>query len=85
MISGAPQVKARLTTSAGAWSGPLTAISLRWERCTRLGKGCTTVGKGPTYRLKAADRRRGIRAVARATGEDGIAVDAPSRLLLVRG
>ena len=83
-VSGAPVVKARLTASPGAWSGPLTAISLRWERCTRLGKGCRTVGSGSTYRVKAADRGHGVRSVARATGEDGIAVDAPSHLLLVR-
>lgn len=84
LISGAGRVGARLTASPGAWSGPLTSIGLRWERCTRLGKGCTTVGRGTTYRVRAADKNRGVRVVSRAVGEDNVGVDAPSHLLLIR-
>ena len=84
MISGVGAVGARLTASTGAWSGPITAIATRWERCTRTAKSCKTVSRHPNYRVVGADRGKGIRVVVRATGEDGIAVEAHSNLLPIR-
>jgi len=84
MISGVGLVGAQLTGSTGAWSGPLTGITLRWERCTKLGRSCKTVGAGSRYRVARADRGRALRIIARAVGEDGISVDAPSHLVVIR-
>ena len=64
--------------------GPITAITTRWERCTRTAKKCKTVSRHPNYRVVGADRGKGIRVVVRATGEDGIAVEAHSNLLPIR-
>lgn len=84
MISGVGAVGARLTASPSAWSGPLTKIATRWERCTLAAKRCTVVLRHPNYRVVRADRGKGIRVFARATGEDGIAVEAYSNLLPIR-
>jgi hypothetical protein len=83
-VTGAARVKARLLASTGSWSGPLTSISLRWQRCTTTGKHCKTVAWGSTYRVTKADKGHGIHVVARAVGEDHVGVDAASRLLVIR-
>jgi len=84
LISGVGAVGARLTTSTGVFTGNLTGIQIRWERCSLTGKACRTVSHGSAYLVIRADRGKTLRVVARATGEDGIAVDALSGLLRVR-
>jgi hypothetical protein len=84
MISGIGAVGARLQTSAGSWSGPVTHIAVRWERCTFGGKKCRTVAGSTTYLVKRADRGKALRVVVRATGEDARTVSARSRLLAIR-
>ena len=84
LISGAGAVGARLTASTGVFSGNLTGIQIRWQRCSLAGKACRTVSRGSAYLVARADRGKTLRVVARATGEDGIPVDALSRLLRIR-
>ena len=84
MISGVGSVGARLTASSGAWSGSIRAIATRWERCTLTAKNCKTVSRHPNYRVVAADRGKGIHVIVRATGEDGVVVEAHSNLLPIR-
>ena len=84
MISGVGAVGARLTASTGAWSGPITSIATSGSAAREQGKSCKTVSRHPNYRVVRADRGQGIRVVVRATGEDGIAVEAHSNLLPIR-
>ena len=84
LISGAGAVGARLTASTGAFSGNLTGIQIRWQRCSRRSAACRTVSHGSAYLVVRADRGKRLRVLARATGEDGIPVDAFSRFLPVR-
>jgi Subtilase family len=84
LISGVGAIGARLTTSTGVFSGNLTGIQIRWQRCSLAGTSCKTVSRGSAYLVVRADRGKTLRVVARATGEDGIPVDALSRLLRVR-
>ena len=71
--------------STGVFSGNLTAIQIRWQRCSRTAAACKTVSRGSAYLVVRADRGKRLRVLARATGEDGIPVDAFSRFLPVRG
>jgi subtilisin family serine protease len=85
LISGVGAVGARLTTSTGVFSGNLTGIQIRWQRCPRIGVACKTVSSGSAYLVVRADRGKRLRVLSRATGEDGIPVNAFSRFLPVRG
>lgn len=44
-VSGAPRLGARLTGSAGTWSGstPLQ-LKYQWQRCNWFGSGCVSIG-----------------------------------------
>jgi hypothetical protein len=84
MISGVGAVGARLTTSTGAWSGAISKISVRWERCTRAGRKCRTVSWSSSHLVPASARGASLRVVVHATGEDDITVQALSHLFPIR-
>ena len=85
MMSGVGAVGGRLEASTGAWSGPVSSVAIRWERCTRSGLRCRVVARRlPIYHVVAADAGHSIRVVVRVVGEDDRAVEAASHLLPIR-
>jgi subtilisin family serine protease len=84
-VAGAPVPGGVLTATTGSWSGPVTSLTVRWERCTRSGRACVSVARGKTVlRVRTRDAGKALRLVVRAVGEDDLAVQAASRLVAVR-
>ncbi len=71
-IAGVPQQGKSLTGSRGAWSNSPTGFDYRWYRCAAAGDRCSTVGRGTTYTLSAADIGHTIRFAVRARNRAGV-------------
>ena len=62
-----------ISTSNGSWSNSPTSFSYRWQRCDAAGAACATVAgeSSRTYRLRADDVGRTVRAIVTARNADG--------------
>lgn len=85
-MSGIAVPGSRLLMSVGAWSGPLRAVTVRWERCSKTGLRCRViVRRASFYRVRPADAGFALRVVVKVTGLDGREVESSSYLRPVRG
>jgi hypothetical protein len=70
-ISGTARDGETLTASTGTWTGtPTIGYAYQWRRCN---SGCTDVGTGPSYSLKAADVGATLHVEVTATNGGGSA------------
>lgn len=62
-IVGFPGEAETLAADQGQWIGgtPVTTLLTHWQSCDAGGGGCSDIGTGPTYLVKAADVGRRIR------------------------
>lgn len=62
-----------ISTSNGSWSNNPTSFSYRWQRCDAAGAACVNVAgeSARTYRLRAEDVGRTVRAIVTARNADG--------------
>jgi subtilisin family serine protease len=80
-IVGYPYVGSVLTGYSGVWAGAQLATRIRWTRCRDAAcRFRTTVGNGPTYRVRMRDRRHRLRVVVTAANV-ATATSAPTGLV----
>jgi hypothetical protein len=72
-ISGTPLVGQTLSEQHAGWSGSPASFSYQWERCNRVGAGCTGIpgATAQSYVATAADWGRTLRVVEGATNVVG--------------
>ena len=84
-ISGAAVVGMSLRGSRGSWSNGPTSFAYQWQRCDRLGKGCTAIAGAthPSYTLRSADAGSTIRVLVSASNARAVGAPTPSRVTAV--
>lgn len=85
-LRGRALVGRRLRVLPGLWSPPPARFEYQWRRCRRNGTGCRTIrgARGPSYRLRAGDRGRRLRAAVIATNASGSVRAQTGRSAVVR-
>jgi photosystem II stability/assembly factor-like uncharacterized protein len=85
-LAGKARVGSQLAVGAGSTAFPAPAVSAIWQRCDPRGKTCKAIAgaKGLTYRLRAADRGKRIRAIATLTNPLGKATGTSKPSSIVR-
>ena len=68
-VSGAPAAGATLTSSAGIWTSPPSAVTYSWLRCSAIGRACTAIAgaASSSYVPSSADVGHALVARLQAT------------------
>ena len=85
-LTGKAQVGSTFNAHRGVWAGRPTTFTYRWLRCDRAGRTCRIIPKQTKSTLVLTGAFAGTRirtaVTARAAGGTGVALSAPSAIVL---